>query len=219
MKLLRLSLVLAVVLVTVPTFAQNNRAFDLNVFATWVDPNSSGTFNSNTPNQPLDVEFNGDLGYGIGANIFFGDHLSAEFAASRVEPEARFRSRAVAINGTNDTVEMIPITGVLQWHFAPNGFIDPYVGAGAAYVLFSDLDSTNDLNGVGVNRIDFKDDAGLALNAGLSFRLSPRLALNVDGKYVPLKSNATATFITGPDSEAKVDINPVMFSAGLGFRF
>jgi outer membrane protein len=194
-----------------------DRAFDLTAFATYVDPNSEGTFNSADPNQPLNVNFDGDLGYGVSANIFFGDKISTEFAVSRVQPEARYRTRAV--NVTGDGVEMMPITAVVQYHFAPNGFIDPYVGAGAAYVLFSDVDSVGDIDDSGVSKIDFKDDAGLAINAGLSFRFSPRFALNVDGKYIPVSSNATATLIGGGNTETKIDINPVMISAGLQFRF
>lgn len=200
----------------VPVFAQH-RAFDLSANAVWVDPNSAGTFNSNTPNQPLNVNFDGDLGYGVAANIFWGDHVSTEFAISRVQPEPNFRSRSVGLS--NDGVEMIPITGVLQWHFAPNAFIDPYIGAGAAYVLFSDVDNFGDVNNAGINRIDFKDNAGLAVNAGLGFRFSPRFGINVDAKYVPVSSNATATYITGPNTETKIDINPVIVSAGLQLRF
>jgi outer membrane protein len=216
MKAVKSILVVLALVSAVPMLAQD-RAFDLTAFATYVDPNSEGTFNSADPNQPLNVNFDGDLGYGVSANIFFGDKISTEFAVSRVEPQARYRNRVV--NVTADGVEMMPITAVVQYHFAPNGFIDPYVGAGAAYVLFSDVDSVGDIDDSGVSKIDFKDDAGLAINAGLSFRFSPRVALNIDGKYVPISSSATATLVGGGSSETKIDINPVMFSAGLQFRF
>jgi outer membrane protein W len=218
MKSLKFALAVAVtVLSAVPALAQD-RAFDITAFAVWVDPNSEGTFDSQTPNQPLNVEFDGDLGYGLSANIFWGNRISTEFGISRVEPEPRFRTRAVNITGP-DSIEMMPITAVVQFHLAPNGVIDPYIGAGAAYVLFNDVDSIGDLDDAGVSRIDFEDDAGLVVNAGLSLRFSPRLALNVDGKYVPVSSSATATYVTGPASETDIDINPVMFSAGLQFRF
>jgi outer membrane protein len=114
---------------------------------------------------------------------------------------------------------MIPITGVVQWHFIPKGRIDPYIGAGAAYVLFDKLDSANDFGNLNVSSIDFKDDAGLALNAGLGIGLTDHFGITIDGKYVPLKSNARATFVNGSGGETKVDINPAIFSAGLTFRF
>jgi len=216
MKPIRLAVVLIFIL-AVPAFAAD-RAFDLTGFAVYVDPNSSGTFNSSTPNQAFDINFDGSLGYGIGANIFFGNSLSAEFTIASVKPETSFTGRGRVVNAGNPELEMIPITGVLQWHFAPNGFIDPYVGAGVAYILFDDLDNASDLGNLGTSRINFKDDAGLALNAGLGIRITPHLAITIDGKYVPLKSSATAVFGSG-STQSDVDINPVMVSAGLTLRF
>jgi len=88
----------------------------------------------------------------------------------RVESDVRFRQRAVA-NG-NTQAEMMPVTAVLQFHFAPNGRFDPYFGAGAAYVLIDDVDTPDELNNIDFERLDFDDDVGLALNAGLGIRLT-----------------------------------------------
>jgi outer membrane protein len=216
MKRFAFAVALAVVF-AVPSFAAD-RAFDLNVFAVYVDPNSSGTFNSAVPNQAFDISFDGKLGYGASANIFFGNSLSAEFGIATVKPNANFTGRARVVNANNPSINMIPITGVLQWHFAPNGFIDPYIGGGVAYILFDDLNSPNDLGNLGVSRINFKDDYGAVINAGLGFRITPRFAITVDGKYVPLKSSATAVFASG-NTQSSVKINPVMVSGGLTFRF
>jgi outer membrane protein len=212
MKWIRVALILSCI-TAVPAFAAT---FDLTGWAAWVDPNSNGTFNATAPNQPFDVSFNGRLGFGIGANIFFGGHLSAAFDAVQVRPKTTLRSHAVGGTAAfTNGMRMTPITGILQWHFAPNGGIDPYVGAGAAYVLFDDA---NVFGVVNTTRIKFKDDAGLALNAGVSFRLSRMLLLTADGKYVPVKSAATAVFTNGASS-SKVKINPAIFSGGLTLRF
>jgi outer membrane protein len=215
MKLSRLALVL-LCLTAVPAFAQQ-RFFDLTGWAAWVDPNSSGTFNSATPNQPFDVNFNGKLGYGAGANIFFGGRTSLAVDIVQVRPVTSLRSRAVGGGSfTGSAIRMTPLTGVLQFHFAPQGFVDPYIGAGAAYVLFDNVNGAGNLN---LNSINFKDDVGLALNAGLGIRLSPHVGLTADGKYVPLKSSATAVYNTGANTSTRVKINPVIFSGGLTLRF
>jgi outer membrane protein len=198
----------------VPMSAQG-RSFDLTGYAAWVDTSSEGTFDDTTAN-PVDVNFDGTLGYGIGANIFFGDHISTEFAIVRVNSDVNFRQRAVA-NG-NTQAEMMPITAVLQFHLAPNARFDPYIGAGAAYVLIDDVDTPDELNNLDFERLDFKDDVGLALNAGLGIRLTNNLGLTLDAKYVPLESSATAVRTTG-NTDVKFDINPVILSAGLSLRF
>ena len=215
-KSIRFTLVtLVAFLFTFPAFAAD-RHFELTAYAVQVDTNSSGTFNSSTPNQQFDISFDGKLGYGVAANVFWSDSLSTEFSASEVRPEAQFSGFA---NTGGTRLKMIPLTAVLQWHLAPHGMFDPYVGAGAAYVLFDDLSDSSDLNHLDVRRISLKDDVGLALNAGIGIGLTPNFAITVDGKYVPLKSSATAVFGTGPNAGARVKINPVLVSAGLTFRF
>jgi outer membrane protein W len=202
-------LALALVL---PASAQN-RFFDLGLNAVWVDPSNNGSFEDLA--DPTTIDFDPSVGYGASANVFFSDRFSVEFAISRVNTATTIRRRAVSNPGGD--LEMMPITGVVQWHFAPHAFIDPYIGAGAAYVLFDDVHD-NGLNGI--QRINFKDDAGLAVNAGLGIRLGNRFGINVDGKYVPLESNAKATVLgTGQTSESKVDISPIIVSAGLTIRF
>ena len=213
-----LPLVLALLcLIAVPAFAADH-IFDLTGWAARVDPISTGTFNSLSQ---FNVDFNGRLGYGLGLNVYFGRHLSASLDAVQTRPSTSVRSRAVGGRSffTNGT-RMTPITGILQWHFAPGGGIDPYIGAGAAYVLF---DKTNVFGTPLISQINVKDDAGLALNAGVSFRISRMLALTADGKYVPLKAAANAVYTPGTTPFVPVvlhvKINPVIFSGGLTLRF
>lgn len=213
----RFALILCFSFVSAPAFSAT-RFFDVTGWATWVDPQSSDTFNSSSPNRPFDISFDGKLGYGAGVNVFFGRALSLAIDASEIRPQAKFGfPGGTALNSSD--LKMIPITGILQWHFAPSGFIDPYLGAGAAYVIFDNLRNFRDVGNVGVNQINFKDDAGLALNGGIGINFSPRVGLTGDIKYVPLKSSATAVFVTGPNQSQRVKINPVMGSIGLTFHF
>src|SRR4051794_5637629 len=218
MKWIRIALVFACG-VALPAFA-GDRAFDLTGWAAWVDPNGSDTF-APAPTQQLKADFNGRVGYGIGANIFLGNHLSAAFDVVQVRPKAIVRSRGAGGRSFATTgTRMTPLTGVLQWHFAPDGVVDPYVGAGVAYVLF---DKTNVFGNANISQIDFKDDAGLALNAGVSLRISRRLALTAEGKYVPLKAAANAVYTPGRLPIVPVVVNtrisPVIVSGGLSLRF
>ena len=216
MKWLRIAIVLTC-LTAFPALAAD-RTFDLTGWAAWVDTNSSGTFNAASPNQPFDISFNGKLGYGAGANIFFGDSVSLSLDAVEVRPKTTLRVRPVSTIGSSFSgsgLRMTPLTAILQFHFLPHGVVDPYLGAGAAYVLFDNVNGRGNLN---VSKIDFKDDAGLAISGGIGFRLSPRIALTADGKYVPVKSSATAVYTNGTTT-SRVKINPVIFSGGLTFRF
>lgn len=210
----RLLLAVLALSFTMPLFAAD-RSFELLAFATWVDPNSSGTFNAPSPNQPFNVDFNGDLGWGVGANVYFGRAVSLQLTGSEVKPKVNL-SGVAATGGSPGSLKMIPLTAVLQWHFT-GGSIDPYIGAGAAYFLFSNVRGTT--GNLGLDKIDFKGDVGLALNAGLNIGMTHGMAIYLDGKYVPIKSSANAVFTSGGATSTRVKINPVMFSGGLAFRF
>lgn len=218
MKLFKVAVVVLAVLAAMPMAAQS-RSVDIYGFATWVDPSGDSVFDADGIDDAR-VEFDSEQGFGVAVNVFFSNRISAEFAASVVEPEVVFRSdNPIFPVLTGGQLEMIPITATLQFHFNPEGRIDPYIGVGAAYVLFDQVNDFGDVGDIDVDAIDFDDDVGLVVNAGLTFDITPSFAVYLDGKYVPVSSSATATFASGPGTATEIDINPLIVSAGLGFQF
>lgn len=206
----QLAFAVLALLVVLPAAAQD-RSFDLTASAVWIDPTGDGTFDDLS--DPANIEFDGDLGYGAAVNFFVSDRISIELAASKTSPETRIRRRVVGDAATS--IDIVPITGVVQFHFAPNSFIDPYIGAGAAYMLVGDVDGAED-----IQAIDVKDDVGLAVNAGLGIKLGPRFGLLFDGKYVPIESDATARIVgSNNESTGSFDVSPIILSAGIQLRF
>ena len=205
-----------VLLLLVPSAAAQSRSFDLTANVVWLDATGGGTFEDLADPSELDIE--ADIGYGLAANIFFGERISTEFAISRIEPETNItRRRAVGGSGPGGNLQIMPVTAVLQFHFAPNSFIDPYVGAGAAYVLY-DFSASQGVHNI--DEIDFDDDIGLAVNAGLGIPLGRNFGLTIDGKYVPTESNATATVVgTNQERSGEFNVSPIIISAGVSLRF
>ena len=156
-----------------------------------------------------DVQFDGDQGYGLGINFFITGRLSAEITASEVKPESRVQFADGTAVGELD---MLPITGVIQYHFKPDGKFDPYIGAGVAYLIFDEF-SSKDPN-LDVSDVDIRNDYGAVLNVGFSYEFGYGFAVIGDAKYVP-SSNEITTNI----GDAKVDLNPLILSAGLMIRF
>jgi outer membrane protein W len=102
-------------------------------------------------------------------------------------------------------------TAVLLWHFSRAGFIDPYVGAGVAYIK-SDVLSSADLTNANIGDVSIEKKWGWAADAGVNVNLRHGVAVAVDAKYVPYEPNSGAT-------NTKLKLNPTIFSAGLRFRF
>lgn len=213
-------IVLAVLLslAAVPAFSQS-RSVDVTGWVTWVDPSGDNTFDNVNNFGDLDrLEFDTEQGFGAAINVFWTNRISTEFAASVTEPDLDMRFSEPGAPAIAGSLEMMPITVVLQYHFNPEGRFDPYVGAGAAWVLFDEIESDN-LDDINIDAIDFDDDLGLVLNAGLSFDITPSLALNLDAKYVPVESAATARFGTIESDALDIEINPLILGLGLQFQF
>ena len=213
MKSLLLSLALVLV-VAFPAFA--DRSVDITGFVTWVDPNSEGTFDA--PEDEIDVELGDEMGFGAAVNIFWGERISTELAVSQVDSPFVLSPRARLINVSEAEVNMIPITAVLQFHFIPEGIIDPYIGAGAAYIVFGGDVRDDDAGNLALDDIE-GDDLGLVLNGGLSLRLGSNFAIVGDVKYVPTGSAARAVLNNDEGTETDVEVSPIIVSAGLSLRF
>ena len=202
-----------------PAFAQD-RTVDLSVFAAWASPNGRTSFEiADNPNDFDDIEFDSDQGYGAAVNVFWSDRISTEFAASLIDPEINIadagRSRIVF----NEPLEMIPLTAILQYHFLGSGRFDPYIGVGAGYVLFQDINDENELDDVDFDSIDLEDDFAFAANAGLKIGFTDNFGLYLDAKYIPVTAEATAIVPGSPDATQEIDIDPLILAAGISFSF
>ncbi|HXI14170.1 MAG TPA: OmpW family outer membrane protein [Thermoanaerobaculia bacterium] len=169
--------------------------------------------------ESLDVE--SDLGFTAGLNVFFGNRVSLDVTAGVFEPEASLdlptstvgRLKPLQIQrATVGKVKMIPLTAALLYHFAPEGRFDPYVGGGVEYILLGDFDNADDVD---FERIDFEDDLGGMINAGVNIGFGRNLALKLDAKYVAIGDPVT----TSGDIPVELELKPLTLSAGLSFRF
>lgn len=205
------SLIAVAVLMVCPA-AGAERTVDITGWVSLIEPNSEGTFASD-PENILDVNVGGEMGYGAAVNIFWG-RASFELSVSRVKSTVSLEG--TDINVPDADVEMIPITGILQWHFRPDSLLDPYLGVGGMYTTFGDVDTADATGAIRLSEID-ADDLGLVLNGGFGIALSEGLGLVLDVKYVPTGSAGRAVLVDG--TETDLEISPVIFSAGLSLRF
>lgn len=107
------------------------------------------------------------------------------------------------------TLEHLPPTLLLQYHFDSNGGMKPYVGLGVNYTKFT---AVNILNGaVGLN----SDSWGGALQLGVDVPLSGNMYLNFDVKKVFIKTDV----YVGTANAGTFKVDPVLFGIGLGWRF
>jgi outer membrane protein len=107
------------------------------------------------------------------------------------------------------TFEHLPPTLTLQYHFAPESAISPYVGAGINYTRIS---SVHLLDGAASLE---NDSIGLALQAGLDFNIDKNWSINLDVKKVQIRSDV---YLSG-DKISRVKVDPMLIGVGVGYRF
>jgi outer membrane protein len=97
----------------------------------------------------------------------------------------------------------------MQYHFLPQAQFSPYLGAGLNYTRISSVDLLN-----GAGRLD-NSSWGLALQAGLDYKLDQNWSLNLDVKKLQIRSDVYA----GGDKISRVKIDPWLIGVGVGYRF
>ena len=98
---------------------------------------------------------------------------------------------------------------MLQYHFMPDAVFRPYAGVGINYTSFSSRNFS--IAGLSTSSSSW----GPALQAGFDYQIAPRWYINADVKYVWMNTDVT---LNGAKL-TNVDINPWMFSVGIGYRF
>lgn len=108
-----------------------------------------------------------------------------------------------------------PIAATIHYSFNEGGTLRPYVGAGAVY--FAVLDE----NDGAIAGFEAKSRFGSLVQVGAEYALTPTLGLFVDVKKLFVKTRASGTLpaLGGAPVTARVDLDPVVFTAGLVFDF
>ena len=117
-------------------------------------------------------------------------------------------------------VDVFPPTLSLQYHFMPQGKIQPYVGVGVNYTHFYGADASGSLETAlgGNTDVDIDDSWGLAGQVGVDVMLNDSWLVNAGIWYVDI--DADATLSTGAvDRDVNIDIDPWVFFVGIGKRF
>lgn len=102
----------------------------------------------------------------------------------------------------------LPPTLTLQYHFQPTPSIKPYVGAGVNYTRFYNIDLAPGLS------ID-KNSFGGALQAGVDIAVTKNGYINLDVKKIWIDTDVEANGA----KLTRLDIDPVVWGLGYGFRF
>ena len=147
------------------------------------------------------------------------DNIGAELIAATTRHSISGVGATAPLGKLAET-SVLPPTLTLQYHLAPTASVRPYVGAGINYTIFYNSHPTPALEGaVGATRVGLSDSVGWAAQAGVDFDIGRNLFLNLDVKYIDIRTTATLTTAGAGVQTSRVRLSPFVFGAGIGTRF
>ena len=115
--------------------------------------------------------------------------------------------------------KLIPATFTAKYHFDLDG-VKPYLGAGATYFWWIDVEPGAETLDLGVTRTTLSNELGFVLQAGTDIAIGESgMGFTIDAKryFVDTTARWYAGDALGIETEHKLD--PWVVSAGLSYRF
>ncbi|MFY9510685.1 MAG: OmpW family outer membrane protein [Rubrivivax sp.] len=186
------------------------------------------TFKLGITRYDANSKTNGISGVGLpaGADAEVGDATTLIFVYERlvapnigielvlgVPPKIKATATgSVAFLGEVLEARNVAPTLLVNYHFGNDGDTwRPYVGAGINYTKFTDISTPYGWD------VKLSDSWGPAVQAGISYRIDKQWGVFTSIAAVKVKSDLVATGATV--LQTTIDFRPVVYSAGLSYRF
>ena len=201
-----------------PAFAERGDLL-VRVRGIMVAPNESSS--GITPTFPAErVKVSNSVMPEIDFTYMLTKHVGTELILATTKHEASGKTGTTGSIGKLASTWVLPPTLTLQYHFAPEGPIRPYVGAGINYTIFYSEKASSGLEAaVGKTDVHMSPSFGYALQAGVDVPLSERTFVNLDVKYIDMDTNTRLTTTAIGTEHVRVHIDPLVVGVGFGMRF
>jgi outer membrane protein len=154
-----------------------------------------------------------DVSATFNVSYFLTDHISTELLAAwpfthgiDLKPFAGGLERV-------GSVDVLPPTLSLNWHFNPAGTFRPYIGAGVNYAMFSSEETRGALSGT---ELTLDDTVGAAGQVGVDIGQG-NWFFNANVRYLQIEPDVALG--GGPDADDSMDINPWVYGVHVGYKF
>jgi outer membrane protein len=175
----------------------------------------------------VDNTTSGLKGAGVppGADLEVGDARTVYFGMERrVGPNWGFQlaggipprhetkaAGSIAYLGKVSTVDALAPTVYANYHFMEGSNFRPYLGLGINYTKFINAKSDYD------QEIELSDSMGLAMQAGVSYQITPEIGAFMSYSKIDMKSNLVA--IESTVQTTTINFRPTLITAGLTYKF
>ncbi len=221
------TLLILALLSTIPATAIANQAGDILVRGglTMVSPDSGKTpilLNGNSDNG-MSLTVNDNTQLGLNLVYFFDSNWAVELLAATPfthdvtlqDPEGTLQADGALLA----EVSHLPPALSAIYYFDTNSVFKPYVGVGINYTIFFDDKFSGAATDLGLSNIDLDGSFGYSVQVGSDYHINDKWHVNASVRYIEL--NSEATFEVGGESigSASIDVDPMVYSIMLGYKF
>jgi outer membrane protein len=151
----------------------------------------------------------------VDVSYFFTKNIAAELVLTVPQKQDVTITKGPLAGTKAGTFKHLPPSLLLQYHFMPDATFRPYVGAGVNYTRISSV-HLDGLNAVTGTSSDLEHSSwGAALQAGFDVKLDAHSYINFDVKKVYIKADLKV----GGNTVSTVNVDPILWGVGYGYRF
>jgi outer membrane protein len=161
-----------------------------------------------------------DTQLGLNFAYMVTDKVGIELlAATPFEHSVGLSGMPLGLDGDFADIKYLPPTlSLVYYPLDTKSVFQPYVGLGVNYTIFFDEELNNRREGEQFSNLELDDSWGLAAQIGMDFMLTDQLMLNAQVRYIDISTEATADSAFGK-VKVDVDVDPMVYMVGLGYKF
>jgi len=190
-----------------------------------VDPqeSSSDLKLNNTDVANTGVGVDSDTQFGITAEYMITNNIGIELLAATpfqhdltVDLAGNFNINKADLGSTKH----LPPTISVLWHpLDSDSKLQPYVGVGVNYTTFFDESESSAAEGaLQANGLQLDDSFGLAFRVGVDYMINDNWLITAGAWHIDIDTDASVNTVAGK-VKVSVDIDPMVYMFGLGYKF
>jgi outer membrane protein len=221
----RLSLLAAALLVSGAASAYEAGDWIVRGGAVMVDPNddSSSLSVAGDDLEGTHAEVDDDTQLLLNLTYMASQHVGIELLAA-TPFEHQVNTDGLNNHGLKDveigTIKQLPPTLSVLWYpMAGNSAFQPFIGVGVNYTIFFDEETSGEAEAaLGADNLDLDDSFGAAVRLGVDYMIDDSWSLHAGAYYLDISTDASVDSALGT-ADVEVDVDPWVYTLGLGYRF
>ncbi|MCR9184288.1 MAG: outer membrane beta-barrel protein [Halieaceae bacterium] len=170
----------------------------------------------------VDLSVGDDTQLGLNIAYFVTDRLNIEvLAATPFTHDVDFGvSDPLGTGDRLGEVTHLPPTITLNYYFnTPSSAFQPYVGAGINYTVFFDEGFTSANDAAGLKNLSLDNSFGFSAQVGVDYMVNEQWFINGSVRWIDIDTEASFNLNGTPGSVNSIEIDPMVYTISLGYRF